>query len=166
MRAFHLDQQQGVVKIMPANNSESIKDKHFEGFIGHEIPTVEGHLYHVAMEMRVFEPNTGEKLSKSSVKKYTPEMFEFQKNHGGFKGYQVHVLHNPSSVEFKNLGLIDLNGIGDATAKILKEAGVDTLEKLAVIEEENAKEFSESTEGITFKDMKNWIAQAKKSILG
>ena len=54
-----------------------------------------------------------------------------------------------------------MKGIGEATAKILKEAGVDTIEKLSNIEEGNAKDFSENTSGISFEDIKSWISQAK-----
>lgn len=96
---LRIRQMQNQVKMVPANNAgEAIKDEYFKKeYSDHKIPDHEKHIYHVAIESRTFRSSgpTAEKLSNSTVQKFTKEAFEFQKKHNAFNGQVVHILHNP-----------------------------------------------------------------------
>jgi hypothetical protein len=103
MEELHQKQIHGDVEMVAANNAgDNIKDEYFKAsYAEHKIPAHEKHVYHVAVESRMFDQNTGEKSSTSTVKKFGPEAFEFMKKQEAFKGQTVHILHNPALDEMK-----------------------------------------------------------------
>ncbi len=101
MADLQYKQNNNLVKMVPANNAESIKDKHFQEFEGYEIPEHEQHIYHVVSEARIFNQTTGEKLSNPVVSTFTKEAFVFHKKHNGFAGQSTHILHNPEITSAK-----------------------------------------------------------------
>lgn len=62
----------------------------------YEVPEGEEHLYHAMLESGVkFNPNTGERISKPYVQKFTYKEFkQFEKN-AAILGYTYKVLHQP-----------------------------------------------------------------------
>lgn len=98
MANLRVQQEEETVEMMPCNNArpDQIKDAIFrEAFSNYQIPRVESHVYVVAIESRLFDHQTGERLSIAIVDKFTAEMFEFMKAHG-WGGKTVHILHNPT----------------------------------------------------------------------
>src|SRR4051812_49073722 len=97
MADLRIRQMQDEVEMVPANNAgENINDKIFkEEYADFEIPKHETHLWHVATESRLFNQTSGERLSSSTVKTYTPVAYKFNKENHGFDGMTIHVLHNP-----------------------------------------------------------------------
>jgi hypothetical protein len=96
-------QEKGEVEMIPANNAspDKIGDKIFrEAYANHQIPAHEKHIYHAAIEARLHDPGTGERISIHTVKKFSKEAFEFMKEHG-FSGQTIHLLHNPELEKLK-----------------------------------------------------------------
>lgn len=93
------EQIQGTVEMVPANNSDSFQDKYFEqDYKGYQIPYHETMHYHIALESRSFDPQSGERLSRPSVQVMDTATFDMMmsvKPHGGFYGRLTHILHNP-----------------------------------------------------------------------
>lgn len=98
MANLRVQQEEETVELMPCNNArpDQIKDAIFrEAFSNYQIPRVESHIYVVAVEPRLFDHQTGERLSVATVHKFTREAYEFMKENHGFSGKVVHILHNP-----------------------------------------------------------------------
>ena len=68
---------------------------------------------------------------------------------------------NDTTVTIPNSGreVTEVNGLGEATAKVLAEAGIDTLDKLAAIEEDAVESLAEST-GVA--QLATFVASAKE----
>ncbi len=64
---------------------------------GYKIREDEKDLVHVELETPLFNQTTGVRLSEPHTQKYTVREFEQAKEHGGFTGYTVKVLHAPKS---------------------------------------------------------------------
>ena len=162
-----MDQMQGQVEMVPANNATDIKDPYFkEEYEGHEIPAHEQHLFHVVQESRTFKTvsTVPEKLSKALLQKYTPAVFHAMEKAQGFVGQVVHILHNPEAptAEGGNAApnLTSVNGIGEAKAKLLVENQVATLEKLASLTEDEIAAL-DAVDGLTANELAQWVQDAK-----
>jgi len=147
MEELHLKQIQGEVEFVDANNAgDNIKDEHFAAqYSDHKIPAHEKHIYHVAVEARMFNQATGEKISNATVKKFNKETFAFMKKQEAFKGQTVHILHNPE--------LEGLKGKEKAAAKVENLGGTtpptETPEEKAKREKAEAKALREGLEAMT-----------------
>lgn len=155
----------GNYPMIPANNASDIKNKLFVHYEDHEILEVEKGGYHIAMELPSFHSTTGEKQSKSSIKRFTKDAFEFQKKQRGFEGYELHILHDPtkivaSSTQPVDTGLTGLQGVGSAKAKKLAKNGIKTVKELSELPEDTILKLV--AEGI-FEEVEllSWIDQAK-----
>ena len=59
----------------------------------YKVDGLEKGFYHVELEKKAFDPNTGKKISKHMIQKYTKRDFEnFKKN---TLGYSYEILHTP-----------------------------------------------------------------------
>lgn len=101
------------IETIPGNNTgDAVTDKLFKDeYADYKLPKVEENHYHIVAESPQYNQATGEKLSTAILHKFTPEAYEFQKEHSGFSGQRTHILHNPK-----------LNG-NDLNAKQEKDLG-------------------------------------------
>lgn len=100
MKIIHRKQIEGSVEKIPANKGKNIKDKHFAAeYEGYEIDEHEKQILHVATEARSFNQATGQKLSSSFVQKYDVPTFERMSKQEAFKGYTMHILHDPRELK-------------------------------------------------------------------
>lgn len=87
------------VRLIPANNAERFQDKYFEEeYAGYEIAEHDAVHFHVALEARTFDPQTGVKLSVPHVQIFDQPTFDFMANMkpiSGFHGKLMHILHDP-----------------------------------------------------------------------
>lgn len=83
-------QQMGEMPMTEANIDPSYK-----------IPASELHMIHAELEIKQFNPNTGEKMSVPKVQTFYPKEFADLKDNGGFVGYSVKVVHNPDADKAK-----------------------------------------------------------------
>lgn len=61
------------------------------------VPDDEKHLYHCRIEVKKFNPETGERLSKPSLQKFGRKFFERNGLHNlRQQGYSVDILYNPT----------------------------------------------------------------------
>lgn len=64
------------------------------------VPANEVRLYHCVIEVRKFNPETGERLSKPVVQKFGKKSFEASvANNLRRQGYTITILHNPNEYE-------------------------------------------------------------------
>lgn len=59
------------------------------------VPANEKHLFHCIIEVKKFNPETGERLSKPRVQKFGQKTFEMVLPKLREQGYTVTILHNP-----------------------------------------------------------------------
>lgn len=59
------------------------------------VPANERHLFHCIIEVRKFDPETGERLSKPRIQKFGQKTFEMVLPKLREQGYTVTILHNP-----------------------------------------------------------------------
>lgn len=84
---------------MKVKTADGIKDVNLlqvtqENYI---VPDDEKHLYHCRIEVRKFNPETGERLSKPSLQKFGRKFFERNGLHNlRQQGYTVDILYNPT----------------------------------------------------------------------
>lgn len=91
----------GTTPMIPANNTDTITDREFkedfkDGFM---IPAHEVEFYHVAIEEKLFDQATRERLSSARVQVFDKTTFEMlinMKPNNAFNGKSVHILHNPT----------------------------------------------------------------------
>lgn len=161
MQALKVAQMQGEVKKVPANNADEIKDAHFKQYEGHMINEHETHIYHVAMEARLFSTSTGEKLSRSRVQKFDKKNFENMKEGNGFNGWTIHILHNPEmKLVEKEKTLADIKGVGEKKAELLIENGVKNLAVMANLSPIDLEEL-DKVDGLTKEELTDFVSQAK-----
>lgn len=60
------------------------------------VPDREKHLFHVTMEIKKFDPNTGDRISRPRVQKFNARMFKFLKEKFEKQGYTITVLYDPA----------------------------------------------------------------------
>lgn len=60
------------------------------------VPDREKHLFHVTMEIKKFDPNTGDRISRPRVQKFNARMFKFLKEKFEKQGYTITVLYDPT----------------------------------------------------------------------
>lgn len=66
----------------------------------YEVPKGEEKYYHCRIEVKKFDPDTGERLSRPVLQKFEPKFFEtFGLHHLRQQGYTVDILHNPREWE-------------------------------------------------------------------
>lgn len=104
MKELHLKQIDGTVKMIPANNLDTISDQYFkEEYADFMIKEHNANGVHVAMEKREFKTVGGlpRKVSTSMVQKFTKEVFAQMTAKGSkaFQGYVTHILHLPTDVK-------------------------------------------------------------------
>lgn len=84
---------------MKVKTADGIKDVNLlqvtqENYI---VPDDEKHLYHCRIEVKKFNPETGERLSKPSLQKFGRKFFERNGLHNlRQQGYSVDILYNPT----------------------------------------------------------------------
>ena len=84
---------------MKVKTADGIKDVNLlqvtpENYI---VPDDEKHLYHCRIEVKKFNPETGERLSKPSLQKFGRKFFERNGLHNlRQQGYTVDILYNPT----------------------------------------------------------------------
>lgn len=99
------NQIHGTVNMIEANNAkaEDFTDKYFrEDYSGYKIPDHDKMHYHVAIEARGFNQQSGEKFSHPHVQCMDVATFNSMmamKPYDGFHGMSVHILHNPTKKE-------------------------------------------------------------------
>lgn len=59
------------------------------------VPANEKHLFHCVIEVKKFNPETGERLSKPRIQKFGQKTFEMVLPKLREQGYTVTILHNP-----------------------------------------------------------------------
>lgn len=59
------------------------------------VPANERHLYHCVIEVKKFNPETGERLSKPRIQKFGQKAFELVLPKLKEQGYTVTILHSP-----------------------------------------------------------------------
>lgn len=59
------------------------------------VPANEKHLFHCVIEVKKFNPETGERLSKPCIQKFGQKTFEMVLPKLREQGYTVTILHNP-----------------------------------------------------------------------
>ena len=59
------------------------------------VPANERHLFHCIIEVKKFDPETGERLSKPRIQKFGQKAFELVLPKLREQGYTVNILHNP-----------------------------------------------------------------------
>lgn len=88
------------VPMIPANNADNFQDEIFEkDFKGYQIPKHESLHYHIAIESRLFDPQTGKRLSIAIVQIYDVATYRMLLNmspYDGFHGKLTHILHDPT----------------------------------------------------------------------
>lgn len=62
---------------------------------GYFVPANERHLFHCIVEVKKFDPETGERLSKPRIQKFGQKTFEMVLPKLREQGYTVTILHNP-----------------------------------------------------------------------
>jgi len=60
------------------------------------VPDGEKHLFHVTIEIKKFDPNTGERISRPRLQKFNARMFAFLKEKFEKQGYTITVLYDPT----------------------------------------------------------------------
>ena len=99
IRELGLQQAHDQVKKVKANKADQLQDPYFErDFGGHEIEAHESDLYHVVMEVRAFDQQTGAKISVAHTQNFTKQMYEEIRDTRGFEGKTVEILHDPTYV--------------------------------------------------------------------
>lgn len=90
------------------NCAGEMKDKLFnKDFENYELPMHERFHYHVAMELRLFDTMSGQRLSKAMVQKFEKNSWEAMRNSDVFKTYTSEFVHNPA-LEKKDAPLVTL----------------------------------------------------------
>ncbi len=93
---------------IPANCASSLQDKFFkEDYKDYTIPMHERNHYHIAMEVRNFNPSTGGRLSVPMVQIFDKVSWLAMKEADTFKPYTAEFVHNPEKEE-KNAPLVTL----------------------------------------------------------
>lgn len=97
MEDLRIAQVSGETKMVKANRASKIQDEHFrKEFSGYEIPEYESDNYHVVMEARLFNHQTGAKLSRPKVQIFDPATFDRLIKTNGFYGHTTYIIHDPS----------------------------------------------------------------------
>lgn len=97
MEDLRIAQVTGEIEKIPANRASSIPDEHFRReYLNYQIKEHNVGNYHVAMEARLFNSATGEKISKSRVQIFEPDVFKRLLDTNGFHGHVTFVLHDPT----------------------------------------------------------------------
>lgn len=186
MADIRLAQIQGEVNYITANNATSIPDEYFrKEYADYQIPDYEQNNYVVALEARLFDQQTGRKISVPIVQIFDPQTFEALKAQNGFYGKTTHILHNPTfgtgkkTQPKKETGAENLTNTGDTTINPLapneppnKPNDVNEGDETTPQDEKNATQGEQTVgEEYTIDDIKkiDKIGEARKaykSIMG
>lgn len=139
---------------MKVKTADGIKDVNLlqvtqENYI---VPDDEKHLYHCRIEVRKFNPETGERLSKPSLQKFGRKFFERNGLHNlRQQGYTVDILYNPTEWIKANKELIakkrtDVEAYKiNLAKKALKAEIIEELRAAGLLKEsDDAKEVKEA----------------------
>ena len=97
------------IEMIPANNRDSLTDKFFKKeYAEHEIKMHERGFYHIAMEHRSFDRDSGERNSFSFVNIMSVAAYNMGKKNNGFIGYTMNIIHDPL-MEEKGAKIVTLN---------------------------------------------------------
>ena len=99
MEQLRRQQVNGEIGTVAANRAGEgeIKDEHFaKEFTDYEIPEHESGNYAVAMEARLFDHQTGRKLSRPKIQYFDPKTFDNLLKTNGFHGHVTYILHDPT----------------------------------------------------------------------
>jgi hypothetical protein len=116
MEELRIAQVSGDIEKIKPNRVDKINDEHFKkAFSRYRIPEHEVNNYHVAMEARLFNTQTGAKISHPKVQVFDPATFARLLKTNGFHGYTTFILHDPT---IKNSDVDDLD---DETASLVDD---------------------------------------------
>jgi hypothetical protein len=90
------EQKKVNVAVARAVQTENIKKDFVDVELVIDVQDNEKHLFHVSLEKPFFEPNTGKRLSKAYIQKFTGVEFKLFKNTNSSQGFTFKVLHSPS----------------------------------------------------------------------
>lgn len=100
----------------------------------------EKHLYHCIIEVRKFNAETGERLSKPRVQKFGKKTFHNVASGLRKQGYTVTILHEPDSTPVKTMAQVQREAeekrIADAVAKALAEQEAKHLAEIEALKAE------------------------------
>lgn len=168
------------------NRRHLIKDEFFaKEYPDLMIPIHEQDKYHVIMESRVFHRTQGNKLSKSKVQSFAPNMWDFMVNKSQyFSGYTTFIVHDPTleniptesqskstksgkgSDQTDSFQLIEVDRVGKVTIGKLKKAGIETVEELSELSGYSEEEILPLAQaaGIELAQLYEYAANAKELI--
>jgi hypothetical protein len=120
MEILREKQVNGETGKIPANKANAINDEHFRKEYGrYMINDYDANVYHVAMEARLFNHQTGAKISRSKVQTFEPATFRQLIANNGFHGHITFILHDPT---LKQTEAGETKGV-DTTGKVLPNEG-------------------------------------------
>lgn len=165
------------------NRRHLIKDEFFsKEYSDLTIPVHEQDLFHVIMESRVFHRTQGNKLSKSMVQSFAPNMWDFVLNKSQYlSGYTTFIVHDPTiapadqsqsteggkeSAQTEPFKLIEVDRVGKVTIAKLKKAGIESVEELAELSRYSEEEILPLAQaaGIELAQLYEYAASAKELI--
>lgn len=135
----------------------------------YNVPEGEEHKYHVKIEVKAFNPSSGEKLSKARIQKIGKKNYESIVSPQLIRqGYTVTVLHNPNDwLEKNEAELKDRNAKRAQDAKNRKDeadqAKIDQAVKEALEKQQN--QFNQSIGDIVNKAVSDAVEAEKKKKL-
>lgn len=124
MEELRIAQVNGETEKMRANRVDKINDEHFRKEFGdYKINDYDADSYHVAMEARLFNHQTGAKISHAKVQVFDPATFKQLVANNGFHGYTTFILHDPT-VASSSSDNGNIPGVDPKTGKVkTTEAG-------------------------------------------
>lgn len=131
------------IQSIKPNRIDKVQDEYFKEYLKEneiQIPEHEQHMYHVLVDFRLHSQKNGTKISKTNLKKLTPQAFNQLERTDHFKGAITFLLHDPSLKDAKPAAkpLNDEN-------QSLKDQPAKTGAKEPVKEENSISELEEKT---------------------
>jgi hypothetical protein len=121
MEDLRIAQVNNETEKMPANKARSIPDEYFrKEYENYKINEYDADSYHVAMEARLFNQQTGQKISRSRVQVFDPQTFKRLVDSNGFHGHVTYVLHDPTLASVK---AEPIKGLDTKTGKVIGNPG-------------------------------------------
>lgn len=116
MEDLRIAQVTGETGKVTANKSRSIADEYFRKAYGnYQINDFDADSYHVAMEARLFNHQTGAKMSVPRVQIFDQQTFKRLVDTNGFHGHVTYVLHDPTQQPIKGV---------EKTGKVVGNPGI------------------------------------------
>jgi hypothetical protein len=116
MEDLRMAQVTGETDKVAANKADSITDEYFrKAFGNYQINDYDADSYHVAMEARLFNHQTGAKMSVPRIQIFDVQTFKRLVDTNGFHGHTTYVLHDPTHQPIKGV---------EKTGKVVGNPGI------------------------------------------